>query len=132
MHNTELYLPSDEELVREQTACLERLYDYNQTRPGEMEKRTAMLKEMFAEIGDGCYIEPPFHANFGGAHVHFGKNIYANFIFVGEKCEHFFQLNVCIEFRVSSTFGHSRSVSDKPQTMSGLSGVPNGTSSQTI
>lgn len=79
MHNTELYLPSDEELVREQTACLERLYDYNQTRPGEMEKRTAMLKEMFAEIGDGCYIGPPFHANFGGAHVHFGKNIYANF-----------------------------------------------------
>lgn len=79
MHNTELYLPSDKELVREQTACLERLYDYNQTRPGEMEKRTAMLKEMFAEIGDGCYIEPPFHANFGGAHVHFGKNIYANF-----------------------------------------------------
>lgn len=79
MHNTELYLPSDEELVREQTACLERLYDFNQTRPGEMEKRTAMLKEMFAEIGDGCYIEPPFHANFGGAHVHFGKNIYANF-----------------------------------------------------
>lgn len=79
MHNTELYLPSDEELVRERTACLERLYDFNQTRPGEMEKRTAMLKEMFAEIGDGCYIEPPFHANFGGAHVHFGKNIYANF-----------------------------------------------------
>lgn len=79
MHNTELYLPSDAELVREQTACLERLYDFNQTRPGEMEMRTAMLKEMFAEIGDGCYIEPPFHANFSGAHVHFGKNIYANF-----------------------------------------------------
>lgn len=79
MHNIELYLLSDEELVWEQTACLERLYDFNQTRPGEMEKRTAMLKEMFAEIGDGCYIEPPFHANFGGAHVHFGKNIYANF-----------------------------------------------------
>ena len=31
-----------------------------------------------------------------------------------------------------ATFGHSRSVSDKPQTMGGLSGVPNGTSSQTI
>ena len=38
-----------------------------------------MLKEMFAEIGEGCYIEPPFHSNFGGKHVHFGKNIYANF-----------------------------------------------------
>ena len=49
------------------------------TRPTELEKREAMLKEMFAEIGEGCYIEPPFHANFGGKHVHFGKNIYANF-----------------------------------------------------
>ena len=37
------------------------------------------MKEMFAEIGEGCYIEPPFHSNFGGGHVHFGKNIYANF-----------------------------------------------------
>ena len=27
--------------------------------------------------------------------------------FVGEKCEHFFRLNVCIGFRVSSTFGQS-------------------------
>lgn len=38
-----------------------------------------MLKQMFAEIGEGCYIEPPLHANFGGRHVHFGKNVYANF-----------------------------------------------------
>ena len=38
-----------------------------------------MLKEMFAEIGEGCYIEPPFHSNFGGAHCHFGKYVYANF-----------------------------------------------------
>lgn len=28
---------------------------------------------------EGCYIEPPFHANWGGHHVHFGKNVYANF-----------------------------------------------------
>ena len=30
-----------------------------------------------------------------------------NWEFVGEKCEHFFRLNVRIEFRVSSTFGQS-------------------------
>ena len=40
---------------------------------------TVDLDEMFAEIGEGCYIEPPFHSNFGGAHVHFGNNIYSNF-----------------------------------------------------
>ena len=55
-----------------------------------------------------------------------------NWEFVGEKCEHFFRLNVCIGFRVSSTFGHFRRVSDKSQTMSGLPGVPNDAASQTI
>ena len=65
--------------MKEQTLCLEKLYDFNATRPLEGEKRTAMLKEMFAEIGEDCYIEPPFHANWGGHHVHFGKGIYANF-----------------------------------------------------
>ena len=79
MHTGELYLPGDSEIMERQTACLERLYDFNMTRPGETEKRSAMLREMFAEIGEGCYIEPPLHANFGGAHVHFGRNVYANF-----------------------------------------------------
>lgn len=75
----ELYLPWDEELMKEQTACLDRLYDFNATRPTEGEKREKMLKEMFAEIGEGCYLEPPFHANWGGRHVHFGKFVYGNF-----------------------------------------------------
>lgn len=79
MLNGELYLPGDEELVKEQMGYLNRLYDYNMTRPIEQERRAALLGEMFAEIGDGCYIEPPLHSNFGGRHVHFGKNIYANF-----------------------------------------------------
>ena len=36
-------------------------------------------KMFFAEIGEDCYIEPPFHANWGGHNVHFGKCVYANF-----------------------------------------------------
>ncbi len=79
MHTGDVYLPMDEEIVIEQTKCLDRLYDYNQTRPTEGEKRKALLKEMFAEIGEGCYIEPPLHANWGGRHVHFGHDVYANF-----------------------------------------------------
>lgn len=81
MHTGEVYDPTDPEIAKEQLKCLDRLYDFNMTRPTEGEKRTAMLKEMFAEIGEGCYIEPPFHANFGGKHIHFGKNVYANFNF---------------------------------------------------
>lgn len=79
LHSGELYLPESEEIMKEQQLCLEKLYDFNLTRPSETEKRQKMLKEMFAEIGDGCYIEPPFRANWGGAHCHFGKNVYANF-----------------------------------------------------
>ena len=79
MQSGKIYDPCESDLVVEQTACLEKLYDFNATRPSEMQKRTQMLKDMFAEIGEGCYIEPPFHANWGGKHVHFGKNIYANF-----------------------------------------------------
>lgn len=79
MHTGELYLPSDDEIMKEQTLCLEKLYDFNATRPLEFEKRTKLLKEMFAEIGENCYIEPPLRSNWGGHHVHFGKNVYANF-----------------------------------------------------
>ena len=79
MQSGELYVCSDEALLKEQTLCLEKLYDYNHTRPSEGKKREELLKEMFAEIGEGCYIEPPFHANWGGKHVHFGKNVYCNF-----------------------------------------------------
>lgn len=79
MKSGALYVTSDEELMAVQTECLDRLYDYNHTRPTQGEKRAALLREMFAEIGDGCYIEPPLHANWGGRHVHFGKNVYANF-----------------------------------------------------
>lgn len=79
LHSGEIYNPNDKKIMEEQTKCMEMLYDFNQTRPGEQEKRAAMLKEMFAEIGEGCYIEPPFHSNWGGRHVHFGKGVYANF-----------------------------------------------------
>lgn len=79
MHTGELYLPGDEEIMRHQLKRLDRLYDFNMTRPTELKKREEMLREMFAEIGDNCYIEPPFHSTFGGEHVHFGNHIYANF-----------------------------------------------------
>lgn len=79
MHTGEIYDPNDEELIGEQLLRLEKLYDFNATRPLEQKKREALLREMFAEIGTDCYIEPPFHSNWGGKHVHFGSNVYANF-----------------------------------------------------
>ena len=79
MHTGELYLPGDETIMEMQVKCLDKLFEYNSLKPSQFEKKTALLKTMFAEIGEGCYIETPFHANWGGHHVHFGKNVYANF-----------------------------------------------------
>ena len=79
MHSGDLYDPMQRELMELQTRCLDKLYDYNMSRPTEKEKRERLLKDLFADIGEACYIEPPFHASFGGRHVHFGKHVYANF-----------------------------------------------------
>lgn len=90
MHTGEIYLPGDSEIMTEQLKCLDKLYEFNATRPTEMEKRMKLLKEMFAEIGENCYIEPPFHSNFGGKHCHFGKGVYANFNLTAVDDTHIF------------------------------------------
>lgn len=79
MQTGELYHCNDAELIKEQIACLDKLFEYNQLRPSQQEEKQKLLKEMFAEIGEGCYIETPFHANWAGRYVHFGNHVFVNF-----------------------------------------------------
>ncbi len=79
LHSGELYLPMDPAITEKQAKCLELLYDYNATRPSEMERRMTLLRQMLADCGEESYIEPPFHANWGGAQLHLGRNVWANF-----------------------------------------------------
>jgi galactoside O-acetyltransferase len=74
-----IYNPNDSQIMHEQTEALELLYDFNATRPSQGDERAALLKRMFASVGEGCYIEPPLHANWGGANVTLGDRVYANF-----------------------------------------------------
>ena len=39
LHSGEIYFSTDEEIVKEQTECLELQYEYNLTRPSEGKKR---------------------------------------------------------------------------------------------
>ncbi|WP_028021713.1 sugar O-acetyltransferase [Enterovibrio calviensis] len=78
LHSQKVYFCDDEELVQKQVKCLDVLYDFNHTRPTEMDKRREIMTRLFAEVGDDCYIEPPLHANWG-IHTHLGKSVYANF-----------------------------------------------------
>lgn len=38
MHTGKLYLPNDEEIAEIQLECLDKLYDFNMTRPTELKK----------------------------------------------------------------------------------------------
>lgn len=55
LHSQKIYFCNDEALVEQQTQCLEVLYDYNQTRPSESEKRTEILRRLLGAVGDNCY-----------------------------------------------------------------------------
>ncbi|MBS5969711.1 MAG: sugar O-acetyltransferase [Clostridium perfringens] len=106
MYGQKLYYCNDETLMNEQMKSLELLYDFNQTRPSEQDKRDKMLKEMFAEIGEDCYIEPPFHANWGGKNVHFGNGVYANFnLTMVDDCDIFVGNNVLFGPNVTVSAG---------------------------
>ena len=89
-----IYDPMDEEIMAEQVPFQDKLWEFNQLKPSDYEKKQQYMKEVFAECGENCYIELPFRANWGGRHVHFGSNIYANFhltlvddghIYVGDR-----------------------------------------------
>ena len=89
-----IYDPNAPELTSEQAVYMEKLWEFNQLRPSEYEKKIKYMKETFAECGDRCYIELPFRANWGGKNLHFGNSVYANFnltvvddgdIYVGDR-----------------------------------------------
>jgi len=89
-----IYNPNVSELTDEQSVYMEKLWEFNQLRPSEQDKKQKYMKEVFAECGEDCFIELPFRANWGGKNLHFGNGVYANFnltvvddgeIFVGNK-----------------------------------------------
>ena len=79
LHDQQIYNPDDPAILKHQQQAQLKMYEYNQTLPTEDNKRQQLMKEMLGKVGVGCYLEPPFHANFGGQHVMLGDHVYANF-----------------------------------------------------
>ena len=78
-HSGSIYQPMGQEILQEQLAYLDKMDAYNAIPRRQVEERAAMLSQLFAEVGEGCYVESPFYANWGGHHVHLGKGVYANY-----------------------------------------------------
>ena len=73
---TELYDPWEPDRVaaRERASAL--LARYNRTSPGDA-ARTEIIEELFARVGPGTVIEPPFHCDYG-SNISVGERFYAN------------------------------------------------------
>ena len=79
MHSRALYIPTDSALMREQRKRQHLMQKFNSLSPLKQNKRQKLMKKIFCEVGDGCFIEGNVFSNFGCANVHFGNNVYANF-----------------------------------------------------
>lgn len=73
-----IYDPGDPVILEEQMPYLDLIHEFNQLKATEADKKTAYMKKVFASCGENCYIELPFHANWGGHHVHLGTSVYLN------------------------------------------------------
>lgn len=74
-----VYDCSAEEILSVQTGFVKYMKEYNTLGLGDEKRMEELMPLMFAEVGPNTYVQPPFYANWGGAHVHFGEWVYANF-----------------------------------------------------
>ena len=57
--------------------CKEILYDYNNLRPKELEKREEIIRKLFRKTGEEFHIESPFYCDYG-FNISIGENFYSN------------------------------------------------------
>lgn len=74
----ELYLAQDKELGEMSLKCRRLLDEFNETKFGEYEKRSNIVKELFGKVGQNVNVNKPFFCDYG-AHIEVGDNFYANF-----------------------------------------------------
>lgn len=55
-------------------------FEYNHTRPSDMDTRNRLLKEILGDVGKMAWLEPPVHFSYG-CNTHIGDYFYSNFNF---------------------------------------------------
>lgn len=74
----ELYNALDPELSAERRWARNLLKELNDSWDEEQERRAAIISQLFGSIGEGTWIEPPFHCDYG-ANITLGDHVYFNF-----------------------------------------------------
>lgn len=67
----------DPALIAERTACQERLYAYNNLRPGGTEAQQRALRDILGTAGEGLVVVQPLFCDYG-YHIHTGRDCFFN------------------------------------------------------
>jgi Acetyltransferase (isoleucine patch superfamily) len=78
LNSGELYHCNDETMFLYQAKLIELQQFYNTIPSHNLEKRAETLGKIFKSVGKCCYVEQPFHANWG-CHTSIGDYFYSNF-----------------------------------------------------
>ncbi len=74
----ELYVATGEELAADARRVAEWMERYNASIAATQKDHSALLREMLAEVGEGAYVRPPFHCDYG-YNISLGKGVFLNF-----------------------------------------------------
>lgn len=74
----EFYVASGEELAADSRRVAEWMDRYNASIARTQQDYAALLREMLAEVGEGAYIRPPFHCDYG-YNICLGRGVFLNF-----------------------------------------------------
>lgn len=74
----EAYRPGDPELQADAQRAREWMVRYNTTLAASPDERRVMLRELFAHVGEGAVVRPPFHCDYG-QHISLGDGVFLNF-----------------------------------------------------
>ena len=74
----ELYNALDAELSLERRQARNLIKELNDSHDDEQERRAAIISQLFASVGRGTWIEPPFYCDYG-FNITLGDNVYFNF-----------------------------------------------------
>ncbi len=85
MLDGDLYFSFGEELFNERQFVKEIIFDFNNLRPQEVEKRNELLKKLLGSYGEKFFIEPPFRCDYG-YNISIGENFYSNYNLVILDC----------------------------------------------
>ncbi|WP_152286599.1 sugar O-acetyltransferase [Flavicella marina] len=73
------------ELLEERQLAKEKVFDFNNTRPTDIETRNKIINSLLGKTNGSFFIEPPFRCDYG-YNISIGQNFYANYNLVILDC----------------------------------------------